>query len=103
MEEVWTFEEYLLLGWYEWYLLVQGSSTQTVLSCTKSTTALHKLGWVHYVRRTASEAWNAANANHAKGRWHPGERSYGGWFSEHVPEGYQAWDQFRNGHNYNVL
>ena len=65
--------------------------------------ALHKLGRVHYVRWTAGEAWNAANANHAKGRWHPGERSYGGWFSEHVPEGYQAWDQFRNGHNYNIL
>ena len=65
--------------------------------------SLHKLEWVHYVRWTAGEAWNAANANHAKGRWHPGERSYGGWFSEHVPEGYQAWDQFRNGRNYNVL
>ena len=65
--------------------------------------ALHKLGRVHYVRRTAGEAWNAANANHAKGRWHPVESSYDRWFLEHVPEGYQAWEQFRNGHNYNVL
>ena len=37
MEEVSTFKEYLLLGWYKWCLLVQGSITQTVLSCTKST------------------------------------------------------------------
>ena len=64
--------------------------------------ALHKLGRVHYVRRTAGEAWNAANVTHAKVRWHPGKRSYGGWFLEHVPEGYEAWDQFRNGHHYNI-
>jgi hypothetical protein len=65
--------------------------------------ALHKPGRVHYIRRTENKAWNAAKLNNSKGRWHPGECSYGGWFSEHILEGYQAWDQFRNGHNCNVL
>ena len=66
--------------------------------------ALHKLGRVHYIRRTANDAWNAANSNHSKKQWHPGERSYGGgWFSDHTPEGYEALDQFKNGHHYNII
>ena len=60
-----------------------------------------KLSRMHYVRETAQEAAAVYNAHHSKnGRWRPGRNGSGSWFSSHIPEGYGAFEQFRNGYDF---
>ena len=60
-----------------------------------------KLSRLHYVRETAREAAAACEAHHSEnGRWRPGRSYGGGWFGSHIPEGYEAFEQFRNGYDF---
>ena len=58
--------------------------------------AMHKMGWLHYIRDTAAEA------HHSSNRWRPGQNGRARWFSDHVPEGYGTFEQFRNGRDFGV-
>ena len=64
--------------------------------------ANHKLARLHYVRATKEEAASTCNANHGNNRWKPGQDSRASWFSEHIPEGYGTFEQFRNGYDFCV-
>ena len=57
----------------------------------------HKLARLHYVRATADEAAATYKAHHSDNKWKPGKRGRASWFSEHTPEGYGIFEQFRNG------
>ena len=61
-----------------------------------------KLARLYYVRATAEEAAATCGANHSNNKWRPGQNSGASWFTEHVPEGYGAFEQFRNGHNFSM-
>ena len=64
--------------------------------------AMHKIGRLHYIRGTAAEAAAAAAAHHSSNRWRPGQNGRARWYSDHVPEGYGAFEQFRNGRTFGV-
>jgi len=57
-----------------------------------------KLRRLHYVRATAAEAVHVCNANHSENRWRPSQNGRSSWYSEHIPEGYATFEQFRNGY-----
>ena len=59
-----------------------------------------KLSRLHYVRATATEAADACKAHHSDNRWRPSQNGRASWFSEHVPEGYGTYEQFRNGYDF---
>lgn len=64
--------------------------------------ANHKLARLHYVRATREEAAATCRANHSNNKWKPGQSSRASWFSEHIPEGYGTFEQFRNGYDFSV-
>ena len=64
--------------------------------------AKHKLGLLHYVRTTEAEAAAACRAHHSEYRWKPSQNGRASWFSDHVPEGYGTFEQFRNGYDFCV-
>ena len=68
--------------------------------------AKHKLARLHYVRATATaaEAAYICRRNHSdKSGTHTGmEEQAASWFSQHVPEGYGPFEQFRNGYDFCV-
>ena len=64
--------------------------------------AKHRLGRLHYVRATAEEARDVCRANHSDNRWNPNKTGYSGWYSQHAPEGYGCFEQFRRGYDYNI-
>ena len=64
--------------------------------------AKHKLRRLHYVRATAAEAEHVCNANHSENRWRPSQNGRSSWYSEHIPEGYATFEQFRNGYDFRV-
>ena len=62
--------------------------------------ARHKLGRLHYVRSIADEAAHTCRESHSTHRWQANENGRATWFSEHVPEGYSTFEQFRNGYDF---
>ena len=64
--------------------------------------ANHKLARLHYVRETREEAAATCRANHSNNKWQPGQSSRASWFLEHIPEGYDTFEQFRNGYDFSV-
>jgi hypothetical protein len=64
--------------------------------------AKHKLARLHYVRATAEEAAAACCAHHSDNRWKPSQNGRASWYSEHMPEGYGTFKQFRNGYDFCV-
>jgi hypothetical protein len=66
--------------------------------------ANHKLSRLHYVRATAEDAKNTAEANHSDNRgWNYGSGTRSGWYSKHTPGGYANYEQFRNGNFFGTL
>ena len=61
-----------------------------------------KLRRLHYVRATAAEAVHVCNANISENRWRPSQNGRSSWYSEHIPEGYATFEQFRNGYDFRV-
>ena len=58
--------------------------------------ANHKLSRLHYVRATAEDAKNTAEANHSDNRgWNYNSGARSGWYSKHTPGGYANYEQFR--------
>ena len=51
-----------------------------------------KLAHLYYVRATAEEAAATCGANHSNDKWRPGRNRGASWFTEHVPEGYRAFE-----------
>ena len=64
--------------------------------------AKHKLARLHYVRATAAEAAYTCRTNHSDKKWNPRQAGRASWFSQHVPEGYGTFEQFRNGYDFSV-
>ncbi|EJK52310.1 hypothetical protein THAOC_28430, partial [Thalassiosira oceanica] len=64
--------------------------------------AQHKLGRLHYVRATPEEAADACRANHSSNRWNSQRHGQSNWFSQHTPDGYDTYEQFRNGYDHCV-
>ena len=64
--------------------------------------AQHKLARLHYVRATAEEAEATCKAHHSNNKWIPSQQGRVSWFSEHTPEGYGTFEQFRNGYDFCV-
>jgi len=64
--------------------------------------AQHKLGRLHYVRATPEEAADACRANHSSNRWNSQRHGQSNWFSQHTPDGYGTYEQFRNGYDHCV-
>ena len=64
--------------------------------------AKHKLARLHYVRATAAEAAYTCRTNHSDKKWNPRQTGRASWFSQHVPEGYGTFEQFRNGYDFSV-
>ena len=45
----------------------------------------------------------ATNRNHVgDNRWKPSQNGRASWYSQHVPEGYGTFEQFRNGYDFYV-
>ena len=66
--------------------------------------ANHKLSRLHYVRATAADAKNTAEANHSDNRgWNRGQQGRSRWYSQHTPGGYANYEQFRNGNYFGTL
>ena len=61
-----------------------------------------KSACLHYVRTTAEAAAAIYRANHSNNKWRPGQNSRASWFTVHVPEGYGAFKQFRNGFDFSM-
>ena len=59
----------------------------------------HKLASFHYVGATVEEAAATYRAHHRRNKWTPSQRGRVSWFSEHTPEGYGTFEQFRNGYD----
>ena len=53
---------------------------------------------LHFVRATRREAEAACNAHSSNNRYRPGRNGGWGWYHSHVPEGYAAYQQFRDAH-----
>ena len=84
-------------------LCMQKQSCTILILSTKpifSGNARHKLGRLHYVRSTAEEAAHTCRRSHSAHRWRANQIGRATWFSEHVPEGYATFEQFRNGHDF---
>ena len=64
--------------------------------------ARHKLGRLHYVRTTPEEAAATCRANHSNNRWKQHQHGRTSWFSQHTPDGYRTYEQFRNGYDFCV-
>ena len=64
--------------------------------------AQHKLSRLHYVRATPEEAADACSANHSSNRWESHRHGRSNWFSQHTPDGYGTYEQFRNGYDHCV-
>ena len=64
--------------------------------------AKHKLARLHYVRATAAEAAHTCRTNHGDKKWNPCQTGLASWFSQHVPEEYGTFEQFRNGYDFSV-
>ena len=64
--------------------------------------AQHKLGRLHYVRATPEEAADACSANHSSNRWGSHRHGRSNWFTQHTPDGYGTYEQFRNGYDHCV-
>ena len=64
--------------------------------------AKHKLARLHYVRETAAEAADVCETHHSDNRWKPSQNGRASWYSQHVPEGYGTFEQFRNGYDFRV-
>ncbi|EJK70204.1 hypothetical protein THAOC_08457, partial [Thalassiosira oceanica] len=64
--------------------------------------AQHKLSRLHYVRATPEEAADACRANHSSNRWNSQRHGQSNWFSQHTPDGYGTYEQFRNGYDHCV-
>ena len=64
--------------------------------------AKHKLARLHYVRETAAEAAAVCKSHHSDNRWKPSQNGRASWYSQHVPEGYGTFEQFRNGYDFRV-
>ena len=64
--------------------------------------AQHKLGRLHYVRATPEEAADACRANHSSNRWGSHRHGRSNWFTQHTPDGYGTYEQFRNGYDHCV-
>ena len=64
--------------------------------------AKHKLARLHYVRETAAEAADVCKTHHSDNRWKPSQNGRASWYSQHVPEGYGTFEQFRNGYDFRV-
>ena len=61
-----------------------------------------RLSRLHYVRETVAEAADICKQNHSERRWNPNHNGHSSWFSEHCPEGYGTFEQFRNGYEFCV-
>jgi len=64
--------------------------------------ARHKISRLHYVRATPGEAEATCRAHHSDNRWNPHRNGGPSWFSQHTPDGYGTYEQFRNGYNFCV-
>ena len=64
--------------------------------------ARHKLSRLHYVRTTPEEAAATCRANHSNNRWKQHQHGRTSWFSQHTPDGYRTYEQFRNGYDFCV-
>ncbi|KAL9183104.1 hypothetical protein ACHAXT_004891 [Thalassiosira profunda] len=54
---------------------------------------------LHFVRATRREAAEAYNAHSSNNRYRPGQGGGSSWYRSHIPEGYAAYQQFRDGHD----
>ena len=61
-----------------------------------------KLVRLHYVRSTAEESVATCRVNYGNKKWRPGQNSRASWLTEHVPEGYGSFEQFRNGYDFSM-
>ena len=59
-----------------------------------------ELSCLHYVGATAEEAVATCRENHSNNKWIPGQNSRASRFTEHVPEEYGTFVQFRNGYDF---
>ena len=57
-------------------------------------------GRLHYVRPTKEEAYHAANSHHSNNKWKGSGKN--GWFKGNNDDGYNAFEQFRNGYDFYV-
>ena len=64
--------------------------------------ARHTLSRLHYVRTTPEEAAATCRANHSNNRWKQHQHGRTSWFSQHTPDGYRTYEQFRNGYDFCV-
>ena len=62
--------------------------------------ARHRLRRLHYVRSTADEAAHTCRRSHSAHRWRANQNGRATWLSEHIPEGYDTFEQFQNGHDF---
>ena len=60
--------------------------------------AQHKLTQLYYVQATTEEAAATYKAHHIGNKWKPSQKGIASWLSEHTPEGYGTFEQFRNGY-----
>ena len=63
-------------------------------------TAEHKMARLHYVMATVEEAKATYRSHHSDNKWKPGESS--NWYASHTPAGHSTFEQFRNGHDFNM-
>ena len=61
-----------------------------------------KLSRMHYLRATAEEAAATCRANHSDNKWKKHQHGRSSWFSQHTPDGYRNFEQFRNGYDFCV-
>ena len=54
---------------------------------------------LHFVRASRREAAEAYNAHSSNNRYRPGQGGGSSWYRSHIPEGYAAYQQFRDGHD----
>ncbi|EJK47138.1 hypothetical protein THAOC_34161, partial [Thalassiosira oceanica] len=69
--------------------------------------AQHKLGRLHYVRATPEEAAEPRTpagpiTAAIDGIWNSQRHGQSNWFSQHTPDGYDTYEQFRNGYDHCV-
>ena len=61
-----------------------------------------KLAHLHYVRAIAEEAAATYGASYSNNKWRMGQNIGASWFTEHSPEEYGAFKQFRNGYEFSM-
>ena len=62
-----------------------------------------KLARLHYVRETEREAAEVCKANHSESGWKGVKTGGNGWFSTHIANGYETYQQFVNGRGVGTL